>query len=287
MNEELDSLAAPEAPVQADSAVAEVLPPPMPTAADLGLSVSASLASEDVTVGDTLDFTVQVSWTAPHILPLLPQSSVNVRGLDPVGLRQVSSRSVSEAGAVSKNEFVYTIAVTDTGELTIPALEFVVPFEGGRSMKVSSEAVTFRANPEWNPLPLLAGLICAVALVLAFCLRQRRRARAQRRRRAEEAAKMAVLDEMLVLKGRTGIAESREWLRSLEEAARHFAHWKFGSEDLELLFKEGKLPGWDDLLSLFAETRYGGGQKDQFALREVWKGAFALMALEEALKERE
>lgn len=280
-------MAAQGGPEQADSSVAEVLPPPMPTPEDLGLNVATSLSAKAVTVGDTLDFIVQVSWTAPHVLPLLPQSSVNVRGLDQVGLRQVSSREMNESRVLSKNEFVYTLAVTDTGELSIPALDFVVPIEGGRSMKVSSEAVNFRAEAAWSPLPLLAGLVCALAIVLAFVWRRKRALERQKKERALEAAKMAVLDEMLVLKGRVAIAESRDWIRSLEEAVQHFALWKFGEGDLEKLSKAGRLDGWQETLALFSETRYGGGQKDSIALREVWKGAFALMELEEALKEKE
>lgn len=280
-------MAAQGGPEQADSSAAEVLPPPMPTPEDLGLNVAASLSAKAVIVGDTLDFTVQVSWTAPHVLPLLPQSSVNVRGLDQVGLRQVSSREMNESRVLSKNEFVYTLAVTDTGELTVPALDFVVPIEGGRSLKVSSEAVNFRAEAEWSPLPLVAGLVCAIAVVLAFVWRRKRVLERQKKKRALEAAKMAVLDEMLVLKGRVAIAESRDWIRSLEEAVQHFALWKFGEGDLEKLAKAGKLEGWQETLALFSETRYGGGQKDSIALREVWKGAFALMELEEALKEKE
>lgn len=287
MNEDLDSLAAQGGLGQADSLAEEAPPARVPTAEELGLNVAASLSSKNVTVGDTLDFTVQVSWTAPHVLPLLPQSSVNVRGIDQVGLRQVSSREMNESKVLSKNEFVYTLAVTDTGELSIPALDFVVPMEGGRSLKVSSEAVSFRAGAEWSPLPLIAGLVCAVAVVLAFVFRRRRQLERQKRRRELEAAKMAVLDEMLVLKGRVEIAESRDWIRSLEEAVRHFALWKFGEGDLEKLAKAGKLEGWKETLALFSETRYGGGQKDSIALREVWKGAFLLMDLEEALKEKE
>ena len=249
-----------------------------------------------VTVGDTFEFPVTVSWSVQgSALLVVPTSSANAKGLTQVGVSQESARSVKDGAEIASITFTYKIVAEDTGSLNIPAMRFEIPTQVGRPIDLRSESVPVRVNEPFNPLPLVAGVVVAVCVLLAGLWRARRRSAARAAVAARSAAENALRERMMVLKQRVNVADSREWLLELEGAVKEFVFEKYGDSgtegaagwesaaavNLDALVKEGKLEGWEAIVEEFAHARYGGGKRDGFENRETWKAAMRLMGLEE------
>ena len=260
----------------------------MPTPEQLGISVKAGPEGgmPAVTVGDTFDFPVTVSWSVQgSALLVVPAGSANAKGLTQVGMSQESARSVKDGAEVASITFTYKILAQDTGNLHIPALRFEIPTQMGQPLDLRSESVDVRVNEPFNPLPLVVGLVVAVCVLCAGLWRAKRRAAARTAAAAKNAAERALRERMLVLKQRVNAADSREWLLELECVCKEYAAGRFGvaasAVNLDELVKDGKLEGWESLVEEFAHARYGGGKRDGFENRETWKGAMALMGISE------
>lgn len=279
------------AAVAPDSAVPEMA---MPTPEQLGISITAGPQGgmPAITVGDTFDFPVTVSWSVQgSALLVVPTASANAKGLTQVGMSQESARSVKDGKEIASITFTYKIAAADTGNLHIPALRFEIPTQVGRPIDLRSESVDVRVNEPFNPLPIVVGLVVALLVLCAGLWRVKRRAAARQAIAARDAVKDALRARMLVLKQRVNTADSREWLLELEDICKEYAAEKFGIADggtpaasavnLETLVKDGKLEGWESLVEEFAHARYGGGKRDGFENKETWKGAMKLMDISE------
>lgn len=287
----------------------------MPTPEQLGISVTAGPADgmPAVTVGDTFEFPVTVSWSVQgSALLVVPAGSANAKGLTQVGLSQESSRSVKDGKEIASITFIYKIAAQDTGNLHIPALRFEIPTQMGQPIDLRSESVDVRVEEPFNPLPIAVGAVVALCVLFAGLWRAKRRAAAREAVATKNAAQEALRERMMVLKQRVNVADSREWLLELESIAKEFVFEKFGADagsgkdgvsglnsgkdgaggsaagfesaaavNLDALVKEGRLEGWETIVEEFAHARYGGGKRDGFENRETWKAAMRLMGIEE------
>ena len=270
----------------------------MPTPEQLGISITAGPEGgmPAVTVGDTFDFPITVSWSVQgSALLVVPAGSANAKGLTQVGVSQESARSVKDGAEVASITFTYKILAADTGNLHIPAMRFEIPTQMGQPLDLRSESVDIRVNEPFNPLPLVVGLVVAVCVLCAGLWRVRRRAAAQKALATKNAAANALRDRMLLLKQRVNTADSREWLLELEGICKDFVAQRLGlaqggadgtdsaasAVNLDNLVKEGKLEGWESLVEEFAHARYGGGKRDGFENKETWKGAMKLMGISE------
>ena len=270
----------------------------MPTPEQLGISITAGPEGgmPAVTVGDTFDFPITVSWSVQgSALLVMPASSANAKGLTQVGVSQESARSVKDGAEVASITFTYKILAQDTGNLHIPAMRFEIPTQMGQPLDLRSESVDIRVNEPFNPLPLVVGLIVAICVLCAGLWRVRRRAAAQKALATKNAAANALRDRMLLLKQRVNTADSREWLLELEGICKDFVAQRLGlaqggadgtdsaasAVNLDNLVKEGKLEGWESLVEEFAHARYGGGKRDSFENKETWKLAMTLMGIKE------
>lgn len=267
---------------------ASVLGAPEISPADLGLVISSDISKKALAVGDTFDYTVSVSWKANAPLPLVPMHSVNVKGLSQISLRQISSRQMFEEKILSKNEFVYTLVANDTGALQIPALSFEIPVQNAVPITVKSEEFPLQVNAPFSFLPLISGSICALAVIFAFIFRHKKKAKESLQKKSRQRELQSILDEMLLLKARIPHASAREWLLALEDALKHFARWKFGDDQLSLLFPiEHSATENENILRLFENAHYGGGSVNELERREIWKRALEKASeLEELLKEQ-
>ncbi|MBR4786107.1 MAG: hypothetical protein IK012_12785 [Fibrobacter sp.] len=269
----------------------------MPTPEQLGISVKAGPEGgmPTVTVGDTFDFPITVSWSVQgSALLVVPTGSANAKGLTQVAMSQESARSVKDGKEIASITFTYKIAAQDTGNLHIPAMRFEIPTQMGQPLDLRSESVDVRVNEPFNPLPLVVGLVVAVCVLLAGLWRARRRAAARAAAASKNAAENALRERMMVLKQRVNSADSREWLLELESICKEYVAEKFGiagegagdasaasAVNLDAMVKDGKLEGWESLVEEFAHARYGGGKRDGFENRETWKGAMKLMGVSE------
>ena len=258
----------------------------MPTPEQLGITVKAGPEGgmPAVTVGDTFEFPVTVSWSVQgSALLVVPAGSANAKGLTQVAMSQESARSVKDGAEVASITFTYKILAADTGNLHIPAMRFEIPTQMGQPLDLRSESVDVRVNEPFNPLPLVVGLVVAVCVLCAGLWRAKRRAAAKAAVAARNAAQDALREKMMVLKQRVNTADSREWLLELEGVCKEFVAEKFGisAVNLETLVKDGKLEGWEGLVEEFAHARYGGGKRDGFENRETWKTAVKLMGISE------
>lgn len=285
----VDSLAD-EVTVADSTVVDSVVAPEMqlPTPEQLGINIASGPAGgmPALTVGDTFEFPITVSWNVQgSALLVVPTSSANAKGLTQLGMSQESARSVKDGAEVASITFTYKIVAQDTGNLNIPALRFEIPTQMGRPLDLRSESVPVRVNEPFNPLPLGVGLLVALCVLFAGLWRVKRRAAVREALNAQKEAENALREQMLVLKQRVNSADSREWILELEEICKEYAAEKFGltvaSVNLENLQKDGKLKGWQSLLDEFAHARYGGGKRDGFENRETWKGAMRLMGISE------
>ena len=252
----------------------------MPTPEQLGISISAGPQGgmPAVTVGDTFEFPVTVSWGVQgSALLVVPTGTANAKGLTQVGMSQESARSVKDGKEVASITFTYKILAADTGNLHIPAMRFEIPTQMGQPLDLRSESVDVRVNEPFNPLPLAVGLIVAVCVLLAGLWRVKRRAAVREAAAAKNAAEDALRERMMVLKQRVNTADSRE--------CKEYVAEKFGmaasAVNLDNLVKDGNLEGWESLVEEFAHARYGGGKRDGFENKETWKGAMTLMGISE------
>ena len=260
----------------------------LPTPEQLGISITSGPQGgmHAVTVGDTFDFSVTVSWAVQgSALLVVPASSANAKGLTQVAMSQESARSVKDGAEVASITFTYKIVAQDTGNLNVPALRFEIPTPVGRPLDLRSESVPVRVNEPFNPLPIGVGLVVALCVLLAGFWRVRRRAAARQAVAVKNAAESALREKMVVLKQRVNSADSREWLLELESVCKEHVADCLGiaqsAVNLDNLVKEGKLEGWETLVEEFAHARYGGGKRDGFENKETWKAAMRLMNLDE------
>ena len=260
----------------------------LPTPEQLGISITSGPQGgmHAVTVGDTFDFPVTVSWAVQgSALLVVPASSANAKGLTQVAMSQESARSVKDGAEVASITFTYKIVAQDTGNLNVPALRFEIPTPVGRPLDLRSESVPVRVNEPFNPLPIGVGLVVALCVLLAGFWRVRRRAAVRQAVAVKNAAESALREKMVVLKQRVNSADSREWLLELESVCKEHVADCLGiaqsAVNLDNLVKEGKLEGWETLVEEFAHARYGGGKRDGFENKETWKAAMRLMNLDE------
>ncbi|WP_405337604.1 BatD family protein [Fibrobacter sp.] len=260
----------------------------LPTPEQLGISITSGPQGgmHAVTVGDTFDFPVTVSWAVQgSALLVVPASSANAKGLTQVAMSQESARSVKDGAEVASITFTYKIVAQDTGNLNVPALRFEIPTQVGRPLDLRSESVPVRVNEPFNPLPIGVGLVVALCVLFAGLWRVRRRAAVRQAVAVKNAAESVLREKMLVLKQRVNSADSREWLLELESVCKEHVADRLGialsAVNLDNLVKDGKLEGWESLVEEFAHARYGGGKRDGFENKETWKAAMRLMNLDE------
>jgi hypothetical protein len=259
----------------------------MPTPEQLGISVAAGPVGgmPVLTVGDTFDFPVTVSWSVQgSALLVVPTGSANAKGLTQVGMSQESARSVKDGKEIASITFTYKIVAEDTGNLHIPALKFEIPTQVGQPLDLRSESVDVRVNEPFNLLPVVVGIAVFVCLLIAGVWRSRRRAAAKAAVAQKSAADKDLREKMMVLKQRVNMADSREWLLELEGLCRSYVANKFpdvAAVNLDAMVKDGKLEGWEGLVEEFAHARYGGGKRDGFENKETWKAAMKLMGISE------
>jgi len=265
----------------------------MPTAEQLGISITSGIVGADgavqplsVTVGDTFEFPVTVSWNVNgSALLVVPTSSATAKGLEQVAVSQESARAVKDGKEMASITFTYKIVAQDTGDLNVPAMRFEIPTPMGKSIDLRSDSVPVRVNEPVSVLPFVVGGVVALCVVAAGLWRMKRRAKARAVAAEKNAAAEELKEQMLVLKRRAASADSREWLLELEKVCKMYAAERFfldaSAVNLEALAKNGDLEGWDALLEEFAHARYGGGKRDAFENRETWKAAMRLMGIEE------
>ena len=259
----------------------------MPSPEQLGISIAAGPEGgmSSVTVGDTFEFPVTVSWGTQSSLLVVPTGSANAKGLLQVGMSQESSHTVKDGQEGASIVFTYKIVAQDTGNLNVPAMRFEIPTSLGIPIELRSESVPVRVNEPFNPLPIAVGLVVAICVLLAGLWRVKRRSAMREAVATKNAAENALRERMMVLKQRVNSADSREWLLELESICKEYVAGRFGSAasavNLDNLVKEGKLEGWEGLVEDFAHARYGGGKRDGFENKETWKGAMKLMGISE------
>lgn len=266
----------------ADSSMALV----MPTAEQLGISVETGVAPA-LTIGDTFNFPVVVSWSVNgSALLVLPTSSANAKGITQLGVSQESARFVANGVEKASITFNYKLVVQDTGNLSIPALKFEIPTQVGTPIEMRSESVPLRVEAPFNVVPFVVGAVVAICIIVAGVWRMRRRAETRAYVAARNAAQDELREKMFVLKQRINTADSREWLLELENICKEQVPEKFAAanscENAENSLNVNNVSdGWESLLNEFAHARYGGGKRDAFELREIWKGAMKLMGVQE------
>ena len=283
---EPDSSTADSAALEADADSVSV--PQLPTPEQLGISITTGHSGDtlQVTVGDTVEFPVTVSWNAGDgSILVLPMSTANAKDLVQVGMSQESSRIVKDGHEVAQITFKYKLVAKEEGITVVPAMRFEIPTPIGQSLSLRTDPVPLYATSRVETLTTVLVILIALFWVLVAVWRLRRRAKAKVAANQAKDALSAIREHMMVLKQRVNVADSREWLLELEGVCKDFMALRLGMEtsavNLDNLVKDGKLEGWEHLIEEFAHARYGGGKRDGFENKETWKLAMQLMGLEE------
>lgn len=273
----------------------------MPTPEQLGITVSAGVKDASgavmplsVTVGDTVEFPVTVSWSVQgSALLVVPTGTASAKGLTQVGVSQESARSVKDGKEIASITFNYKIVAQDTGNLSIPVMKFEIPTQMGQPLTLRTESVPVRVDGPVSVLPAVVGGAVAAVVLLAGLWRVKRRAASRAAQAAKKASETALQGKMVILKQRVNSADSRQWILELEGICKEYVAEKLLLDaekvNLETLQKHGDLEklgnsdGWAALLEEFAHARYGGGKRDGFENKETWKLAMKLMGIEEEL----
>jgi len=169
---------------------------PMPTPEQLGINIASGPAGgmPALTVGDTFEFPITVSWHVQgSALLVVPTSSANAKGLTQLGMSQESARSVKDGAEVASITFTYRLVAQDTGDLHIPAMRFEIPTQVGQPLDLRSESVPVRVNEPFNPLPLGVGLLVALCVLFAGLWRVKRRVAAREAANAQKTAENALI----------------------------------------------------------------------------------------------
>lgn len=265
----------------------------MPTPEQLGISIvsgnvdaNGAVLPLSVTVGDTFEFPVTVSWSVNgSALLVVPTNSATAKGLEQIGVSQESSRAVKDGKEVASITFKHKIVAQDTGDLNVPVMRFEIPTPMGTPLTLRTESVPVRVDAPVSVIPGVVGAVVAFCVVVAGVLRAKRRSAARASLVAKAAAQEQLKEKMMVLKQRIFTADSRSWLLDLENVCKEYAAEKFNLDasmvNLEELHKLGDLEGWDALLETFAQARYGGGNRGGFENKETWKATMKLMGIEE------
>lgn len=266
----------------------EVETPQLPTPEQLGISITTAYAGDTLQVakGDTVVFPVTVSWNAGNgSVLVLPMSTANAKDIMQVAMSQESSRIVKDGHEMAQITFNYKIVVQETGLSLVPAMRFEIPTSMGQSLYLRSEPVVVSAKNRTDTLVTVLGIIFALIWVGVFIWRMRRRKKVKTVQNSLKVALYAIREHMMVLKQRVNVADSREWLLELEGVCKEFVALRLGRDasavNLDYLVKDGQLEGWERLVDLFAQARYGGGKRDSFENKETWKAAMQLMGLKE------
>ena len=159
-----------ELDTSASDSVASITEMEMPSPEQLGISVVSGPEGgiPAVTVGDTFDFPITVSWNVQgSALLVIPTGSANAKGLTQVGVSQESARSVKDGSEVASVTFTYKMVAQDTGNLHIPTLKFEIPTQMGQPLDLRSESVPVRVNESFNPLPVVVGIVVAMCVLCA------------------------------------------------------------------------------------------------------------------------
>lgn len=249
------------------NALPETVPDSTASPVEIGISVHTD-SLPTIVKGDTFEFKVNVSWTAPSresAVLILPKSSANAKGITQIGLCEEHSRVLQGESSVSNSQFIYTLSADDTGNVSIPALRFEIPTAKG-PFEFQSESVQFHVDAPSGAFVLTVfGLLALLIVVLGvgLVLMEKKRSASRKRNARDENA--ALQREFLLLKRRVANADSRTWLLELEKLCKSWAKKRFGNDNLEELSRNGSLEGWDALLETFAHARYGGGVRAEYA----------------------
>ena len=232
--------------------------PAQVTASQFGLQARIE-APTKAKQGDTLDIVVHVTWTsAPHAWLVLPQNSPECAQLVQVSLATEQTRTVSAGKETPEIRMHYRMLAKDTGTAQIPALHYEIPVQSG-ALQLATEPASLQVGAATNILSwvLLAVGLLALNAGLLFWLRVRRAKRGLVQR--ESAARRKLRADFETLAGRVNAADPRAWMIELESLYAMVPRSEVSAEQTEARKK---------LEELFAQSRYGGGPRDQWELHE-------------------
>ncbi|NLB62911.1 MAG: hypothetical protein GX801_02225 [Fibrobacter sp.] len=237
-------------------------------AADYGLQVRLD-GPEQGAPGDTLVWTAQVSWeSAPQPWLIMPQNALEGRGLVQVDQNINQQRVVSQGREQAQVLVNYRVAVTDTGDLEVPALKFTVAAPMG-SVELETPSQQFRSEtPVWPYY--LAGGGALLALLLLILYFKKRLMGKQRLEQKHDRQAQKLISRFKLLQKRVDTASVRAFMQELADFCADYRKWADVPEND---------PAWQNLDQLFAQVRYGGGPRDSWECRAHLKDVEKLLQL--------
>lgn len=236
------------------------VPAHAPSPSQFGLKARVE-APETATLGDTVGLTIHVTWTdAPHPWLLLPQTSPETAKLSQVGMAMEQNRVIQDGKESPEIVVRYQLLAKDTGTTQIPALSFDIPVQSGGAMHLLTVPATVRIDAPFQPMPwVLGGVGFAILLLLAGFLYRRRRLR----HLVTERALTRIREQRQAfetLANRAQNADPRSWMIELEVFFQQVGIAPHPREDQEAALRK--------LQEAFAQSRYGGGPRDSWELKE-------------------
>lgn len=236
------------------------VPAPAPTPEQFGMQVRVE-APKQIQLGDTIGLTIHVTWTsAPHPWLLLPQNSPEGSKLTQVSMGMEQTRNIVNGKESPEIIVSYKLVAKDTGEAHIPSLSFDIPVQEGGAMHLLTPPQTVQVKEPFHPM--LGFFLSTILLILIFV------GIAFAKRKTFKKATLALAErrnqlmrqEFETLSKRVNDADGRTWMNDLEAFMQKNPMPASASEEQRLAYQK--------LEEAFAQSRYGGGPRNTWELKE-------------------
>lgn len=236
------------------------VPAVAPTPSQFGMQARVEIPAL-ASLGDTVSLTIHVTWTdAPHPWLLLPQTSPEGTKLSQLGMAMEQTRSIVNGKESPEIVIRYKLLAKDTGLAQIPALSFDIPVQEGGAMHLITVPQNLQIEKPTSLLPWLGGSLGFLLVgIVAFAFWKRRANRNLTLANARQQER-ALRSAFETLADRVQSADPRSWMLELEQFVAQAPAVENPSEEQLLAQKK--------LQESFAQSRYGGGPRDSWELKE-------------------
>lgn len=235
------------------------VPASLPSPTQFGMQARVEAPSQ-VELGDTIELSIHVTWTdAPHPWLLLPQTSPESAKITQLGMAMEQTRTIVNGKESPEILIRYHLLAKDTGTAHIPALTFDIPVQEGGAMHLVTVPSKIDIQAPIQTLPWIAAASGFFIISLMVLLIWKRRSNRKAATQAAKAKDRELRKAFETLADRVQSADPRGWMIELEAFMQQIPPEKRNAEQIAAQQK---------LKEAFAQSRYGGGPRDSWELKE-------------------
>ncbi len=251
------------------------------------LKVTSFFSKSLIHMGDSLEYTVRVSWEDPHIpVTVLAPDSLDFIGLKRVGQSTTHRKIASAAGLSSQTEFTFQLVAASPGSATASALRLRY-FAGVRGSEEQLYVAPVHIQIDAAKVPLqkrlwfrLIALVALLAFLYWIALMGFKQLQKKKNEKIKPQNNWA--ERVREIKGRIRLGESKKILLDIEALCIQFlqsqakmlrSENRFNPLLDEYLGEHTDISSdikeeWYSLKQEFEHARFGGGQRESHELFE-------------------